>query len=274
MARTFVRSTLAETLEAVESHGIHFVQFDFTCAGLPEMPEHIDRRLCDEIRKEADMRGLTIAAVSGTYNMIHPDPKRRRDGLSRLRGLASNCDRLGTSVITLCTGTRDPHNMWRRHPDNDSPEAWQDLLVSMRVALQIAEEHDVELAFEPEVSNVVDSARKGRRLIDQMQSPNLKVVMDPANLFHKGELTRMREIVDEAFVLLGDFIAIGHAKDLDHDGEAGHLAAGKGLLDYAQYLSWISKLDFSVPLILHGLSETEVDECVAFLQGKMNTKSG
>lgn len=274
MARTFVRSTLAETLEAVESHGIHFIQFNFTCASLPEMPEHIDRQLCDEIRKEADIRGLTIAAVSGTYNMIHPDPKRRRDGLSRLRELASNCDGLGTSVITLCTGTRDPHNMWRRHPDNDSPEAWQDLLVSMRVALQIAEEHDVKLAFEPEVSNVVDSARKGRRLIDQMQSPNLKVVMDPANLFHKGELRRMREIVDEAFVLLGDYIAIGHAKDLDHDGEAGDLAAGKGLLDYAQYLSWISKLDFSVPLILHGLGETEVDECVAFLQGKMNTKSG
>ena len=55
--------------------------------------------------------------------------------------------------------------------------------------------------------------------------------MDGANIFHAGELPRMREILDEAFALLGEHIAFAHAKDLDRDGEAGHLAAGKGLLD-------------------------------------------
>jgi len=189
--------------------------------------------------------------------------------LRRLRELASACNELGTSVITLCTGTRDPQSMWRRHPENDSPDAWADLGISMREALQMAEANGVTLAFEPEVSNVVDSASKGRRLLDQMQSPYLKVVMDPANIFHKGELPRMREIIDEAFNLLGGDIAIGHAKDLDHDGEAGHVAAGRGLLDYNQYLSLLSGVGFDVPLILHGLNEAQVDECVTFLREKM-----
>lgn len=116
---------------------------------------------------------------------------------------------------------------------------------------------------------MIDSAVKARRILDQMQSPHLKVVMDPANIFHKGELPRMQEIIDEAFELLGEDIAIGHAKDLDHDGDAGHLAAGKGLLDYHQYLSLLSKVDFDVPLILHGLSEAEVDGCVDFLKSVM-----
>ena len=269
MARTFVRPTLEETLDAVAEHGIHCVQFNFTCAGLPEMPEQIDPALCDSIRKEMKARGITMAAVSGTFNMIHPSLLERRNGLQRLRELASVCERLGTSIITLCTGTRDPGSMWRQHPDNDSPEAWDDLVVSMRKALQIAEEHQVTLAFEPEVSNVVDSASKGRRLLNQMQSPHLKVVMDPANIFHKGELARMRGMIDEAFVLLGDYIAIAHAKDLDRDGEAGHKAAGEGLLDYDQYLSWLDTIGFDAPLILHGLSEAQVDGCVAFLRDKM-----
>ena len=39
-------------------------------------------------------------------------------------------------------------------------------------------------------------------------------------------------MLDEAFALLGRDIVLAHAKDLDHDGEAGHLPAGKGLLDY------------------------------------------
>ena len=106
-------------------------------------------------------RGVTIACVSGTFNMIHPDMQKRQDGLRRLRELASVCHRIGTSVITLCTGTRDAQSMWRRHPDNDLPEAWKDLTVTMRDALKIAAEYDVVLAFEPEVSNVIDSAVKG-----------------------------------------------------------------------------------------------------------------
>ena len=267
MAGTFVRSTLEEELDAVADHGIYGMQFVLASAGLPEWPDHMDPELCDRIRKEMNARKITMSAVSGTYNMIHPDLEQRQDGLRKLRGLASACDRLGTSVITLCTGTRDPEYMWRRHPDNDSPEAWEDLVAAMRQAVQIAETYKVTLALEPEVSNVVDSAQKARRLLDQMGSPCLKIVMDGANIFHTGELPRMRDMLDEAFALLGKDVAIAHAKDLDHDGEAGNIAAGTGLLDYDHYLSLLSTLGTDVPLILHGLSETQVDGCVAFLRG-------
>jgi sugar phosphate isomerase/epimerase len=102
-----------------------------------------------------------------------------------------------------------------------------------------------------------------------MRSPYLKVTMDGANVFHAGELPRMREILDEAFALVGQDIALAHAKDLDHDGEAGHLAAGTGLLDYKHYLSLLNKLEFDVPVILHGLTESELPESLAFVRRKM-----
>ena len=269
MSRTFARATLEEELDAVANHGISCMQFGLSSAGVTELPTHIDMDLCHKIREEMSSRNITMTALSGTYNMIHPDLQQRADGLRNLRVLASACDKLGTSVITLCTGTRDPNSMWRRHPDNDLPEAWDDLAVSMRQAIQVAEEYQVTLAFEPEVANVVDSAIKARRIIDQIGSPYLKVVMDGANIFHTGELPRMREILDEAFALLGEHIAFAHAKDLDRDGEAGHLAAGKGLLDYDQYLSLLNDIDSDVPIVLHGLSEAEVNGCVAFLREKI-----
>lgn len=270
-AKTFVRPTLEETLDAVNAYGLGCVQFNMVCAGLPSMPDRIEIEYCDTIRREMSLRNITMAAVSGTFNMIHPDIQRRRTGLQRLRVLASACPRLGTSAITLCTGTRDTENMWRHHPENDSPQAWNDLTTSMREALQIAEEHKVTLGFEPEVSNVVDSAKKGRRLLDEMQSPYLKVVMDAANIFHTGELPRMREILDEAFALLGKDIVIAHAKDLSRDGEAGDVAAGRGVLDYDYYLSLLHKVGFDGPLILHGLKEGEVQKSVDFLRGKLQS---
>ena len=268
-AKTFVRPTLEETLDAVKAHGLSCVQFNMVCAGLSSMPDCIKIEHCDAIRRGLSSRNITLAAVSGTFNMIHPDIQSRHTGLRRLRELASVCKRLGTSVITLCTGTRDAENMWRHHPENDSPQAWNDLLESMREALQIAEEHGVILGFEPEVSNVVDSATQGRRLLDEMKSPHLKVVMDAANIFHTGELARMREILDEAFHLLGEDIVIAHAKDLSRDGEAGGEAAGRGMLDYDYYLSLLHKVGFDGPFILHGLKEVEVEECVDFLRGKL-----
>lgn len=268
-AKTFVRPTLKETLDAVKAYGLGCVQFNMVCAGLPSMPDRIEIEHCDAIRREMSSRDITMAAVSGTFNMIHPDIHKRRTGLRRLRELASVCKRLGTSVITLCTGTRDSENMWRRHPENDSPQAWKDLVISMREALQIADEHGVTLGFEPEVSNVVDSARKGRRLLDEMQSPYLKVVMDAANIFQTGELPRMREILDEAFAFLGEDIVIAHAKDLSRDGEAGDLAAGRGVLDYDCYLSLLHKTGFGGPLILHGLKEADAAESVDFLRAKL-----
>ena len=266
-AKIFPRPSLEETLDAVRAHGLGCVQFNMTCAGLPPMPEEIPPELAERIRGEMDKRNLTMTAVSGTFNMIHPDAEKRRDGLRRLGVLASACGRLGTPVITLCTGTRDPLDMWRHHPDNDTPEAWQVLLASVERALEVAEEYGVTLAFEPEVNNVVDSAEKGRRLLDEMRSVRLKVVMDAANLFREGAPPRSDEVLDKAFELLGKHIAIAHAKDVNNTGEL--VAAGSGELDYDRYLKHLRGVGYESPLILHGLEELEVEGSVAFLHTKI-----
>lgn len=267
-ARTFSRPSLEEVLDAVAGHGLHETQFNMSVAGLPSMPEEIEPALAERVRGAAAERNVTVTAVSGTFNMAHPDERVRRDGLRRLGVIAGSCERLGTSTITLCTGTRDPENMWRRHPGNGTTEAWQDMLATMQEALERAEEHGVTLAFEPEINNVVGSAQKGRRLLDEMRSPRLKVVMDAANLFDAEDpargLSRSKEILYEAFELLGDDIVIAHAKDVRASGEI--MAAGKGDLDYDLYLEHLLRAGYDGPLILHGLGEEDVEESVAFLR--------
>ncbi len=266
---TFRDNTLEARLDAVRACGLDCVQVSLDCAGLSEMPDEIPVEVGGRIRREAAARGITIASVQGTFNMSHPDAEHRRTGLRRLRVLAEACPQWGASKIHLCTGTRDPGSMWRRHPDNDSPQAWRDMTACVREAAEIARQTRVVLAFEPEVNNVVDSAREARRLLDEIASPHLKVTIDPANLFHAGELPRMREILDEAFALVGKDVVLAHAKDLDHDGDAGHLAAGQGKLDYDRYLFLLHTYGFHGPLLLHGLSASQVPGCVAFLRQKL-----
>jgi sugar phosphate isomerase/epimerase len=262
--RVFVRPTLEARLDAVRDAELSTVQFDFVSAGLAHMPDQIQPEDARRIRDALAARDIGMAAVSGTFNII--DPQHQRDGLRRLGVLAAACSALGTRVITLSTGTRHSTNMWAHHPDNRTPEAWNDMMRAMGEIARIGEEHRVVMAFEPEVNNVVDSARSARRLLDELASPWVGVVMDGANIFRAGELPHMRAVLDEAFDLLGEHIVLAHGKDLDHDGDAGHLPAGHGVLDYGHYLRLLAQSPYRGPLIMHGLQEQHVAGCVAFLR--------
>ena len=267
MSGTFQRPSLGETLDAIRAHDIRHVQFNWASAH-PNGPlaDALDA-IIPVIRDEFAQRGMVIAAVAGNANMVDADPSRRRQAVERLHLVIDACRSVGASVVATCTGSRHPESMWRHHPDNASPETWRVLRETLDSVMPVAEAAGITIAFEPEINNVASDARKSRRLIDEVGSPNLKVVMDAANIFGVDDLPRMREVLDEAFDLLGDHVAIAHGKDLDHGGDAGHLAAGTGKLDYAHYVALLSALSFDVPIILHGLTEEQVAASAAMLRG-------
>ncbi len=263
----FPRPSLATTLDAVADHGVRWLQFDFISAGVPSLSDRIPAETVAMVRRETEARGIRIAAVSGTYNMIHPDGRVRDQGRDALRAIAAACHGIGTATITICTGTRDRDSMWRRHPDNDEPAAWRDLLASLSDVLAIADEYDVTLAFEPEPANVVKNAQRGHDLLREMDHPRLQVVMDPANIL-AGDRGRPPEVVlDEAFALLGDRIAVAHAKDLSATGE--FCAAGTGIVPWDHVVARLRDAGFTGPLILHSLEESDAPRAIDFLRARI-----
>ena len=189
-AKTFVRPEVTDVFSAVAAHGLGSVQFNFSCCGLATLPEQIDPELLDRLRAELELRLLRVAAVSATFNLIHPDESVIQLGLARLPVLAAAARTLGCRLLTLCTGTRDPSDMWRAHPENAGPGAWQTLSSGIHQALEQTASCGIDLGIEPETGNVIDSARRCRRLLDEVASPRLKVVLDPANLLRPGDQRR------------------------------------------------------------------------------------
>jgi sugar phosphate isomerase/epimerase len=265
-SKIMTRPTLEESLDAVRQADLDAVQFNFETAGYGHMPTALADGTCSRIRTALETRQLKLAALSGTFNIIHPNIKQRQDGMKRLAILAATAKELDTQLITFCTGTCNPDSLWQPHPDNGTSKTWRCMLTSMQEAVTIAQQHGVILVFEPEVNNIVDSAQKARRLLDEIRSEHLQVVIDGANLFHAGQLPRMREILDEAFQLLGDSIRLAHAKDLERDGDAGDLAAGQGVLDFEYYLHLLHEIGFDGSIILHSLDETQVAASVEHIR--------
>jgi sugar phosphate isomerase/epimerase len=253
-AKTFSRPTIEELFQAIARYGINSVQFNLSCVGLETLPANVPSELIQRVADAAEQTTVELAALSGTFNMAHPDPAVRRDGLQKFEILCEVATRLRIPVITLCTGSRDPINMWKWHPDNDSKEAWDDMVQSIKSALIAAEKNNLILAFEPESENVANSAGRARKLLDELRNPRLRVILDPANLISpKGN---QKEVLDEAFTLLRDAIEIAHAKDRNNDFKA--CAAGKGILDFEYYLRCLKEIGFTGPLIMHGLEEEDV----------------
>jgi sugar phosphate isomerase/epimerase len=303
-AKTFPRPTLEETLDAVVAHRLTHIQFNMACMGLPTLPDRLDEGSCVWIAQTLHERGLTMAAISGTFNMCDPSDSRIENNLRRLDVLAAACRWLDTRVITLCTGTLDPHDMWKRHSDNVRRSAWERLVETMRAAVKIADRHEVTLAFEPEVHNIVSSVMRARRLLDELDSPWLKVVLDPANLFDRGDAGRVLETFDEAFDWLGPDIVLAHAKNptaidehsygdeprlesllewaIKHDRPEiteelnAKLSSEEGITEvqqairwlpfYRQYLVRLAGTGYDGAVIMHGLEERDVSGAVALLR--------
>jgi sugar phosphate isomerase/epimerase len=266
-AKTFTGTDPLTVLTKAKVAVFSCVQYNMACSGLNAMPDEISDEIALAVSNASAATGIGIAAVSGTYNMVHPDVSVRQLGLRRLEVLAAGCAAMGTRLITLCTGSRDADDQWRHHAENQSVDAWDDLLFELTAAIEIAERYDVDFGIEPELANVVNSAQRAQKLIDDLGSVRIKIVFDPANLFEVVDTAEQLRIVSAAIDDLGDRIVMGHAKDRTIDGR--FTTAGKGCLDYEHYFSALKAIGFSGPMITHGLDADEAAGVAEFLKEAM-----
>ncbi|WP_018181728.1 sugar phosphate isomerase/epimerase family protein [Kaistia granuli] len=266
-AKTFSGSTPLTVLAACKAAGYRCAQFNMACAGLPAMPDEIPAATIDGIRQAVAETGVELVALSGTYNMIHPDPAVREVGMRRLGLMLAAARALDIPLVTLCTGTRDPVDQWAHHPDNTTPEAWADLLTEMDKAVALAEAASVDLGVEPEQANVVTSAEDGERLVAAIGSKRIRFVLDPANLFEIADRDTARQVVAEAIGRLGGRIAMAHAKDRKADGSFA--TAGAGIVDFPDFFARLRAVGFDGPVVTHGLSAEEAPGVAAYLSRQL-----
>jgi sugar phosphate isomerase/epimerase len=270
-AKTFRRPDAQATLEVVRALGLGCVQFNFECAGLSSMPEEVPRSTLAAIAAASRDTGVRLAALSGTFNMAHPEPDVRKGGVLRLRAVTEAAAQLSIPFVTLCTGTRDRENMWRAHPDNRSDQAWADLLEAMERALPLAAGAGIAFAIEPEHANVVSDAGRARALLDALGAGDrLKAILDPANLWDADR--PQHDVLQEAFDLLGADLAIAHAKDRAAHGET--CALGRGVVDFGAYFGLLQSVGFTGPVIMHGFEEAEAAESATFARAKLREGPG
>lgn len=266
-AKTFPGTTPLAVMQAAAAAGYASVQYNMACSGLNALPEEVSAEVAQAVRAAGIATGVEVAAISATYNMTHPDPALRRAGQDRFAAIAARAHAMGSTLLTVCSGSMDAQDQWRHHPDNDAPAAWDQMLDEFRTLIAIAERHDILIGVEPELANIVSSAEKARTLIDSLGSDRIRIVLDPANLVEVAAPDDRRQVIGDAVDLLADRIVMAHAKDRYADG--GFATAGKGVVDFPHFLGKLAAIGFKGSLVTHGLAGVEAAGVAAFLKAAM-----
>ena len=243
----------------------------FVPDGSIEIPAAVDEKVLALIKACAEKYRVEIAAVNGTFNMAHPDENVRAEGLRRFAGFAQAVKTLGCGMITLCSGTRNPASLWAPHPDNGTERAWQDMTETVAAVVKIAEKYNIVLAVETEAANIIDTPEKARRLMDETGSPNLKMIMDCANLFHAGEAhaVNVRQTMRHAFQLFGRDVVIAHGKDIRESDRIEFCGTGDGIVDFAYFAELLGEYGYQGDMFLHGIyNEQKLPGAIRFFKEK------
>ena len=263
-ARTFPGQTADLVFSAIARSGIGDAQFNLSCVGLETVPDRIPPDVIAQLAGKSRHYQISISALSGTCNLVHPDLALRTLYVTRLAQLADVCDSLAIPVLTLATGTRDPDNLWSPHPDNQSATALDDLRHSLHALLDATVGTRVTLAFEPETANVIQTADQAAALLHEFHSDRLGVVLDAANLLGDVPASQQAAVIAHAATVLRGRVALAHAKDCD---DTRHVVApGKGVIDFAGYLTALRNLaGYTGPVIMHGLAPADVPAALTHL---------
>lgn len=263
LARTDASKDPATLFAQVRRDGFRAVQFNLSCAGLDPLPAILPPGIVQTVLVEAGANDIAICALSGTYNMSHPDMARRQAARTGFANVLVAARDMGVPLVTLCTGSRDETDMWRAHPDNASSEAWSDLRAELDWALLAAEQVGVSLAIEPEPGNVVADAPLARRLLDEVGTRRLGIILDAANLIPQWALPRQAYIVAQATELLAHDLFLVHAKDVRADGQV--VPAGKGVVDHSAFVAGVRAARYRGPLVGHGFQEADAPAVADYL---------
>jgi sugar phosphate isomerase/epimerase len=269
-ARTYPLGPVNELLSAIGEDGYEGMQLNLSCLGLASLPDSVPAGELKAFAEAARKHGLAIAGLSGTYNMVHPDAAMRRAARARFANVVAAAPLLGAPIVTLCTGSRNADDMWAAHPDNASPSAWTDLRAELDEALELAEKHDIRLGIEPEPGNVVANAVLAGRILDEVRSPRLGIILDAANLVG-DRLSDQACVMDEAVDQLGEHIILAHAKDVDRAGKV--VATGAGAVDLHRFLRLLRSCGYDQAVVAHGFEHKDVAASGAALRALLEDVS-
>ena len=202
-------TSIQASIRTVRDLGLQFMEVssfgDQKVSGLGD-------REVSELKAGLDDNGIAVSCISPTvfFNLpLRAAPDERGywgsyvEHMEALRRSIDIAHRLGTRIVRVFG--------FKTETFLDPPltgDHWPLLVEKFREAVELAEKEDVTLAVETCFFNNIGTCTLARRLMDDLGSPNFKVLWDIVNCLYYGET-----VFPDAFEMIKDDIVHIHLKD-------------------------------------------------------------
>ncbi len=221
----------------------------------------LDPQRCRDIADAYRAQGIAIHSLGVYTNLIHPDASERGANLDYFEDMF----RVGAAmdVKTFITEAGHYEGEASEHgvPLHFREDVWREMTAIGKELARRAEDYDAKILFEPFYRGFLASAKRTRLFLEDVGSPRLRALLDPANLIEINDLGEM-------FAQLAPFIDCLHAKDRKLHVDRG-VAAGQGDLDYVEFVAQAARHAPHAPFILEYVGAADYLQAMEVLQNAL-----
>ncbi len=241
------KGTPLEMLRKTGDHGFQCVQLAYK-KGIIGVGGYGDvtPELVAETVAAVQETGVSIA-VHGTYvelSMVEEEKRRKQvdafiSQIPYTKLLKAGCQGSETT------------NMDKQPGGTTRKEAQKALLKSLEEIMPHAEAAGITVAVEPVFYHAMNTPEAARMVLDSIQSPNLKIIFDAANLISCEDKDKQEAMWDRAMTAWGDEIVCVHIKGVNFDEKGGFYSTvlEESCLDYALLGRYVKQLKQDLPIM-------------------------
>ncbi len=207
--------TLEERLACAKAQGFTCVHIAMSRVipgfSMADAPALLTEKLADEVRTLLEKYGLTCVLLGCYLNLCSPDLESHAHTVEIYRSHLRFARRMGALLVGTETGA--PNTGYETCPDCYTEESLKLLIERLTPVVRYAEEVGQTLAIEPVIRHIVSTPERCRRVLDAVNSPWLRVILDAVNLLGEQNAADAQSVIAQSVSLLGPSVALLHMKD-------------------------------------------------------------
>jgi sugar phosphate isomerase/epimerase len=214
------------------------------------------------IREAFAAESVVIAEVGAWKNMLDPDAAARKANLEYVIERLALAEAVQSRCCVDIAGSYNPKYWYGMNARNLSQEFFDATVENCRRVIDAIKPTRTRFTIEMMPWSLPDGPDSYLKLIRAVDRTAFGVHLDVCNVINSPErFYNNKAVIDECFRKLGPAIISCHAKDLawipEYNVHFAEVVPGRGEVDYAAYLTNLSRLAVDAPLMLEHLKTAE-----------------
>jgi len=250
------KQSFNDFLAKVSKNNIEQVQLAFkkSISDIDFSVGHYNPGLAHFISKNLKANNIHVAVLGCYINPTNPNESKRKEAIKQFIENLKYAKKIGADLVGTETGRYDEN--FKIVPYTYTEGCYQLLLETMGEIVSAAEKLGVIVGIEPVATHTLYCPEIAKRFLDDLNSPNVEIILDPVNLIDESNFLNQEDVLDRAFRFLGDKISIIHIKDFRiEDGNVKFEKVGDGLFNYEPLFKFIKENKPHITMLIENSNE-------------------